>query len=223
LFFNQQNLSWIKLLSICHVLLLATSNLLVQYPFHLFGYHTTWGAFTYPAIFILTDLTTRLSSAQNARLIIFKSMLPGLLISYVIASYMEVAAAFSWHSLLSLHPMPLRIAFACFFAYVTGQLLDIFIFQRLRNKSSWWIAPSLSTIVGNLIDTILFFSIAFYHCSNPYLNQHWPEIAVVDMFFKVIISLIAFVPMYGVVLSIFHKKMNSIKKTATSTSTPLGD
>ncbi|WP_035890927.1 7-cyano-7-deazaguanine/7-aminomethyl-7-deazaguanine transporter [Legionella norrlandica] len=194
------------MLSISHILLLTISNILVQYPFEIFGYHTTWGAITYPAIFILTDITTRILSADIARKIIFRSMLPGLFISYIIASYMETHSTFNWSDLLIIHPMPLRIALASFLAYTVGQFLDIFVFQSYRNYSSWWLAPSLSTTVGNLIDTILFFTVAFYHCSNPFLNQHWPEIAAVDMLFKITISLIAFVPIYGFVLNILHAK-----------------
>lgn len=206
MFRSYPGFSSVKILSVCHVLLLTISNLLVQYPFDIFGYHTTWGAFTYPAIFILTDMTTRMSTANIARKIIFRSMIPGLLISYLIASYIEIAGAFSWSSLLVIHLMPLRIASACFLAYTVGQLLDVFVFQRYRNNSSWWLAPSLSTTMGNVVDTILFFTIAFYHCTNPFLSQHWPEIAVVDICFKITISLIAFVPIYGFVLNLFHTK-----------------
>lgn len=206
MFRSYPGFSSVKILSVCHVLLLTISNLLVQYPFDIFGYHTTWGAFTYPAIFILTDMTTRMSTANIARKIIFRSMIPGLLISYLIASCIETAGAFSWSSLLVIHLMPLRIASACFLAYTVGQLLDVFVFQRYRNNSSWWLAPSLSTTMGNVIDTILFFTIAFYHCTNPFLSQHWPEIAVVDICFKITISLIAFVPIYGFVLNLFHTK-----------------
>lgn len=191
----------IQMLCICHIFLLTISNVLVQYPFELFGFHTTWGAFTYPAIFILTDLTVRLSSAKHARHIIFLSMFPGLLISYAAASYIEVANRISWQDLFVIHPIPLRIAFACFCAYLVGQLIDIFVFQRLRANSSWWLAPMLSSTAGNLIDTYLFFSIAFYHSSNPFLSQHWMEIAMVDLFCKSAISLIAFLPLYGVVLN----------------------
>ena len=177
-----------------HIFLLTLSNVLVQYPFSILGFHTTWGAFSYPAIFILTDLTTRMFGPTMARHIIFRSMIPGLIISYIVASYIEGAS-------LTLHVMPLRIAFACFIAYTVGQLLDIAVFQRYRNNTSWWLAPAISTTVGNLIDTTLFFSIAFYHSSNPFLKQHWPEIAMVDMFFKVAISLVAFVPLYGFILN----------------------
>jgi hypothetical protein len=200
---NQSKVSnfLVQILCICHIFLLTISNVLVQYPFDLLGFHTTWGAFTYPAIFILTDLTIRLSSSKDARKIIFLSMFPGLLISYGVASYIEVANRISWQDIFVTHPMPLRIAFACFFAYLIGQLIDIFIFQRVRKNSSWWLAPMLSSTAGNLIDTSLFFFIAFYHCSNPFLSQHWMEIAIVDIFFKSAISIIAFVPIYGVVLN----------------------
>ena len=190
-------------LSLCHILLITLSNVLVQYPFTLFGFHTTCGAFIYPAIFILTDLTVRLSTANHARKIVFCSMLPSLLISYVVASYIETSNSQAVNGIFVIHAMPLRIALACFIAYAAGQLLDIFIFQYFRNKTSWWLAPSLSTTIGNLIDTIMFFGIAFYHCSNSFLSHHWMEIATVDILFKVSISLIAFIPIYGAILNIF--------------------
>lgn len=178
-----------------HMSLLIMSNLLVQYPIKILGLHTTWGAFSYPLIFILTDLTTRLLNAKIARKVIFLSMFPGLLMSYFIASVTGLGDAF----------MALRIAVACFIAYVVGQLLDIMVFQRYRAEGAWWLAPALSTTVGSFVDTFLFFSIAFYHCQHPFLSVHWVEIAVVDMIFKMLISLLAFVPTYGIILSFFSK------------------
>ncbi len=191
----------IKILCIFHIFLLTISNILVQYPFELFGFHTTWSAFTYPAIFILTDLTVRLSSASLARKIIFMSMFPGLLISYGVAIYLEVANTLSWQHIFVINSMPLRIALGCFFAYLIGQLLDIFVFQRVRKSSSWWLAPLLSSTAGNMIDTLVFFFVAFYHSSNLFLSQHWIEIAIVDVFFKIAISVIGIIPMYGIVLN----------------------
>ncbi len=198
-----------------HVFLLALSNILVQYPFELFGLHTTWGAFTYPAIFILTDLATRLFSAQQARKIIFQSMLPALFLSYVITSYVQTPNKSAWFDIFTtVHVMPLRIAIACLIAYVLGQLLDVFLFQKYRNNTSWWVAPVISGISGNILDTLLFFAIAFYHCNNAFLSQHWVEIACVDMVFKMTISLLAFIPLYGVLLNRiglqFVKKMTLI-------------
>lgn len=209
-------LNSISLLSLGHIFLLTLSNILVQYPFVVWGYHTTWGAFTYPAIFILTDLATRLYGASSARKIIFRSMIPGLFISYVIASFIEMTHPLSWNSILTPHPIPLRIACASFIAYVVGQILDIFVFQYYRNNSSWWLAPGLSTTTGNIIDTLLFFAIAFYHSSNLFLNQHWPEIAAVDIAFKIILSLLAFVPLYGFVLNFV--RINYFTKIARQVS-----
>ena len=197
---NNRNLISI-LLSLCHIFLLTLSNVLVQYPFQWFGFHTTWGAFTYPAIFILTDLTVRLSSSRYARRIILLSMLPGLLISYVVASYIETSPSGDFWVI---HPLPLRVAFACFVAYVVGQLLDIFIFQYYRKQKSWWVAPLLSTTIGNFVDTALFFFVAFYHSTHPFLSQHWMEIAEIDFFFKITISFIAFIPAYGVMLRVVN-------------------
>ncbi len=193
-------------LSFCHIILLTLSNILVQYPFDIFGFHTTWGAFSYPAIFILTDLTTRLSTPEKARQIIFCSMIPGLVISYTVTAYIEASASQNWSNFFVLQTLPLRIAFASFMAYSIGQIIDIQVFQKYRTKKSWWLAPSLSTTVGNFIDTIIFFSIAFYQSSNPFLSQHWPEIALVDLFFKITISLLAFVPVYGLILNLIHSR-----------------
>lgn len=198
---NNPNIFSLVALAIGHIFILTLSNILVQYPFELFGFHTTWGAFSYPVIFILTDLTVRLSSACYARKIVFYSMLPALLLSYFIASYLESSG--HWAP-LTLHIMPLRIALACCSAYVIGQLLDVLVFQRYRDKASWWLAPMLSSSAGNFVDTALFFAIAFYHCSNPFLSQHWTEIASVDLLFKISISILAFVPVYGFVLNLVH-------------------
>lgn len=200
-----------RTLTLCHIILLAASNILVQYPFSLFGLQTTWGAFTYPAIFILTDLTVRMNSAYEARKIIFRCILPGLLISCFISSYIETGSQIGWSSLLTIHPVPLRIAVASLVAYASGQLLDILVFQRYRSNSSWWLAPVLSAIAGNLVDTLLFFFIAFYHSSNLFLSQHWPEIAFMDITFKILISLIAFIPIYGLLLNLVSVKYS--KKT----------
>jgi uncharacterized integral membrane protein (TIGR00697 family) len=189
----------IYLLSLVHLLLLSLSNILVQYPFQLFGLQTTWGAFSYPCIFIVSDLTVRATSAQFARRIIVRTLLPGLIISYVFASHLE-------GNILSFHPMPLRITFACLIAYLLGQFLDIAIFQKFRAQSKWWLAPFISNSISNIIDTMLFFSIAFYHCSNPILKQHWPEIALIDLGVKFVISSLAFLPIYGLCLNLISRR-----------------
>ncbi|KTD18817.1 membrane protein [Legionella lansingensis] len=183
-------------LILAHISIIAAANTLVQYPFMLFGFRTTWGAFSYPLIFILTDLTTRLLGQQVARKVIYIAMLPGLFCSYFISNF------YAHNDLLSYNPGALRVAFASFCAYVLGQLLDIAIFQRFRQQQKWWVAPSISNVFGNFFDTYCFFFIAFYQSDNVFLSTHWPEIAIVDLIFKLMISLISFVPLYGFILKL---------------------
>ena len=95
----------------------------------------------------------------------------------------------------------LRISLASFMAYVLGQLLDIQVFDRLRQMRQWWIAPSASMILGNLLDTFVFFSIAFWRSSNEFMAANWVEIAAVDYVIKVLICIMLFVPLYGIVLN----------------------
>ena len=191
-----------------HCLLIITSNCLVQYPFLLFGLHTTWGAFTYPLIFVLTDLTTRLLGSQQARQVIFLSLLPALISSYGIASYFDNEA----QRLFGLHELPLRIALASACAYAVGQLLDIFVFCHIQRQRAWWIAPLLAGAAGNTLDTFLFFSIAFYHCHNAYLNQYWPLIALTDLGVKMLITCLAIVPLYGIILTSILYNLSTIKE-----------
>lgn len=180
-----------------HVFLIAASNVLVQYPFVLFGWHTTWGAFTYPLIFLLTDLTTRMHGVKCARHAVFQAMVPGLLVSYLAACVLS-EPELGWKVFSTLRVEPLRIAIACFVAYVFGQLSDILLFSRLRRMRAWWWAPLVSTTLSSALDTFLFFALAFYASSNLFMAEHWPEIALVDMGFKTGISLVAIVPLYGI-------------------------
>jgi len=190
-------------ITIAHVVIIFLSNTLVQYPFLLFGLRTTWGAFTYPLIFILTDLTTRLLGQQLARKIVLMAMIPGFICSYLISNYYTQVDLFSSNTVV------IRIALASFLAYVLGQLLDISIFQKLRQQSRWWVAPSVSNILGNIFDTYCFFLIAFVGSSNPFLSRHWMEIATVDLGFKLLFSLLSFIPLYGFILKIIlHYKPN---------------
>lgn len=182
-------------LTCMHLLLLVISNLLVQYPFLVLGFHTTWGALTYPMIFILTDLTTRLMGAKVARQTLLTALFPALLCSWMISSWINTGYLFSLES------VSLRIAGASLLAYLTGQWLDISIFNRLRKRAAWWVAPGASTVFGNALDTFLFFFVAFFHSSNPFLASHWLEIALVDLAFKWIVTLSALIPLYGFLLN----------------------
>jgi uncharacterized integral membrane protein (TIGR00697 family) len=183
-----------------HILIIAASNYLVQIPISVFGFHSTWGTFTFPLIFLATDLAVRTLGATQARRVVFLSMLPALAISYL-ASELFVSGEFlGWEELRSLNDVALRIALASLAAYAVGQLLDIFVFNRLRQLLAWWVAPTVSTTLGALVDTFIFFSVAFYASSNEFMAQHWIEIAWIDYFFKLLVSVILFVPIYGFII-----------------------
>lgn len=188
------------LLASAHITIIAASNYLVQLPFDLFGLHTTWGAFSFPFIFLATDLTVRTFGKVTARKIIFFAMGPALVFSYLIGVLFQQGSFQGADALLSLNTFVGRIAAASFMAYALGQLLDIHIFDRLRQAARWWVAPAVSTIFGNLADTAAFFSIAFYQSPDPFMAANWPEIAAVDYASKLLISLLLFVPAYGVAL-----------------------
>ena len=204
--------------TLVYVLLMAlvvvASNFLVQYPVHgtLAGINLgdllTWGAFTYPFAFLVTDLTNRHYGPRNARIV-------------VIAGFV-VAVALSWY--LS---QP-RIAIASGLAFLLGQLLDISIFNRLR-RQSWWQAPLAGSMLGSIFDTALFFSFAFAPAFSifgpnddfaiglaPILGvisheaPRWISWALGDLSVKVLFALILLMP-YGALMSVI-KPMPGVAK-----------
>lgn len=126
--------------------IVTASNILVQYPLDgtLFGIALgdilTWGAFTYPVAFLVTDLTNRQFGPSIARRVVFAGFVVGVALSVYLSQP--------------------RIAVASGTAYLAGQLLDISVFNRLR-RQSWWRAPLVGSLAGSALDTTLFFSIAF--------------------------------------------------------------
>ena len=190
-----------------HILVIAASNYLVQLPFTLLGFHTTWGAFSFPFIFLATDLTVRLFGKEPARAIILRVMLPALLISYVISVTFPRGSFAGFEALGEWNLFVFRIAMASFMAYVVGQLLDVQVFDRLRHLRAWWVAPAISTVLGNLADTAAFFSIAFYRSPDPFMAANWVEIAIVDYAIKLAISLLFFLPLYGILLGWLSRKL----------------
>ncbi|WP_341502463.1 7-cyano-7-deazaguanine/7-aminomethyl-7-deazaguanine transporter [Gallaecimonas sp. GXIMD4217] len=183
-----------------HILVIAASNYLVQLPFTFLGLHTTWGAFTFPFIFLATDLTVRLLGAEPARRVIHWVMVPALFISYGLSVLFPGGDFAGLAGAGELNLFVARIAFASFLAYVLGQMADVQIFNRLRRARAWWLAPMASTVLGNLLDTLVFFAAAFYRSDDPFMARHWLEIALVDYGFKLVISLLFFLPLYGVLL-----------------------
>ncbi|TEA27025.1 7-cyano-7-deazaguanine/7-aminomethyl-7-deazaguanine transporter [Candidatus Schmidhempelia bombi] len=198
-------------LALFHILIIISSNYLVQIPFTIFGFNTTWGAFTFPFVILSTDLTIRIFGAGLARKIIFVVMMPALVLSYLVSVLFLDGNWMGWESLNSFNLFVGRIALASFSAYLVGQLMDILVFNRLRQNQYWWVAPSVAAIIGNLVDTLVFFSIAFYHSNDPFMAAHWTEIAMIDYSFKILICGLFFLPLYGVILNLLLRKLTELK------------
>lgn len=193
---------YLSLLVAFHVVIIIASNYLVQLPIDLLGFHSTWGAFSFPFIFLATDLTVRLIGKSAARRVILRTMVPALAASYVVSVLFHEGHFNGFEALAEFSTIVFRIAFASFAAYALGQLLDVLVFDRMRRSyRSWWVAPAASALFGQALDTAAFFSIAFWHSSNPFMAEHWMEIAAVDYAIKLAVSLLFFVPAYGVVLN----------------------
>ncbi|MGF1628782.1 MAG: queuosine precursor transporter [Kiloniellaceae bacterium] len=147
------------------------SNYAVQFPVFVEGYRTedwlTWGAFTYPVAFLVTDLTNRTLGPKAARIVI--------------------AVGFALAVALSLL-VDARIAVASGTAFLTAQLLDVAIFNRLR-QASWWQAPLVSSTLSSIVDTLLFFSIAFAGTGLP-----WHQWAIGDFGAKMAMAALMLVP-----------------------------
>lgn len=132
---------------IAMAIIVLASNILVQF---LFGQWLTWGAFTYPLAFLVTDLMNRIHGPAAARRVVYAGFLTGLVCSLIGT---QIEGQFG--PLVSL-----RVAVASLSAFLIGQLLDVTVFNRLR-AGSWWRAPLVSSTLGSVADTVIFFSLAF--------------------------------------------------------------
>jgi queuosine precursor transporter len=131
--------------------IVLASNILVQF---LFGQWLTWGAFTYPLAFFVTDVMNRLYGAPAARRVVFASFVVGVICSLIGTQIMLEGDGYTFPA------VTLRVAIGSGLAFLTAQLMDVAIFDRLRD-GAWWRAPLASTLVGSSLDTAIFFSIAF--------------------------------------------------------------
>ena len=185
------NRSLVLLLVSIHIFIITLSNALVAIPLTLYGYKLTWAAFSFPLVVVTTDLTVRLLGKLIAQKTITFSY-PLAIISSIIIVYFEgnpLSVAF-------------RIGFASATAYALGIIIDIYAFQFIREKYSiWWIAPALSTIISNVIDSYFFFFVAFFSSEDQYMSLNWFEIAGTQTVLKIIIGLILFLPIYGILLN----------------------
>ena len=165
------------LLSFLMGVVVLSSNYLVQFPINYFGLNEilTYGAFSYPIAFLITDLANRSYGKIVARKIVY--------FGFVLGIGFTVLFSTDFADLISI-----RIAIGSGVAFLTAQLLDVQIFDRLRKKE-WFVAPLTSSMIGSTIDTFLFFSISFYGTGVP-----WVTLSIGDLIVKVIVALIMLIP-----------------------------
>jgi len=191
--------------------IVVASNILVQF---LFGQWLTWGAFTYPLAFLVTDIMNRVYGREAARRVVFVGFVVGLICSFIGTQIMGEYGPL----------VTLRIAIGSGIAFLTAQLIDISIFNRLRD-GTWWRAPVVSSVVGSTIDTALFFTIAFSASLTllepgndvswagevlPLLGVGpmtplWVSLAVADWMVKLSLALLALVPFRIIVGSLTQR------------------
>lgn len=205
-FTQSQRVKALFWLSLFHLLVIISSNYLVQLPISIFGFHTT-GRVQFPVYFPRDGFNRAYFGAPLARRIIFAVMIPALFVSYAISSLFYMGSWQGFEALTHFNLFVARIATASFMAYALGQILDVHVFNRLRQNHRWWMAPTASTLFGNVSDTLAFFFIAFWRSPDAFMAEHWMEIALVDYAFKVLISLVFFLPMYGVLLNMLLKRL----------------
>ncbi len=164
-------------LSILMGLVIIVSNYLVQFPINHFGLKNilTYGAFTYPVTFLITDLANRSLGKIIARKVVFIGFVFGILLTLFVST--------NFNDLISV-----RIAIGSGSAFIVAQLIDVEIFQKLRNKI-WFIAPITSSFFGSIIDTFIFFSISFFGTDVP-----WISLAIGDLAVKFTIALLLLFP-----------------------------
>ena len=156
---------------------MLSSNYLVQFPVNYYGLEKilTYGAFSYPVAFLITDLANRSYGKLVARKIVY--------IGFAIGISFTLLFSTNFADLISL-----RIAIGSGTAFLIAQLLDVQIFDKLR-KREWFIAPLTSSLIGSTVDTFLFFSISFYATGIP-----WVTLAFGDLAIKILVTLIMLIP-----------------------------
>ncbi len=165
------------LLALLMASVVALSNYLVQFPIRYFNLENllTYGAFSYPIAFLITDLSNRRYGRKIAKKIVYLGFALGIFLTlYFSTNYSEMIS--------------IRIAIGSGTAFLVAQLIDVHIFDRLRKKA-WFIAPLTSSLVGSVIDTFLFFSISFYGT-----EMNWITLSFGDLSVKIFVTLIALVP-----------------------------
>ncbi len=185
-------------LVLLHVVVITVSNALVAIPVEIAGVKLTWAAFTFPLVVIATDLTVRLLGKNIAR--------STSAAAYPLAIIGSIAVVLAEGAPQS---VAMRIGFASATAYAVGTMLDVYVFQYIREKMSvWWLAPAVSTVAANIIDTYTFFAVAFNNSADEYMAANWMEIAGSQVIIKIAVGLLVFLPAYGILLNQLQKKYN---------------
>jgi uncharacterized PurR-regulated membrane protein YhhQ (DUF165 family) len=186
-------------------LVVLSSNILVQHPFTYWGMgdYLTWGAFSYPFSFLVTDLSNRRFGTKGARRVVYVGFVLAVVLSVILATP--------------------RIAIASGAAFLVSQLLDISIFARLRDKA-WWMPPFISSVISSGLDTAIFFSFAFYcgvvpgvsltisemlgqaGIADQCMALPWVNLAVADYLVKLALAAIAIAP-YGAILALMRPRL----------------
>ena len=155
---------------VCGILAMAVivvaSNILVQFQINDW---LTWGAFTYPCAFLITDLTNRALGPSRARQVVYAGFALAVVLSVVLATP--------------------RIAIASGSAFLVAQLIDVSVFHRLRQAGAWWLPPLISSTIASAVDTALFFGIAFAGTDVP-----WVTLGVGDFAVKLAVALTLLIP-----------------------------
>ena len=172
-------------------LVIALSNYLVQFPVKYIGLQDllTYGAFSYPVAFLITDLSNRRYGKNTAKKIVYLGFALGVFLTFYFST--------NYSDLISI-----RIAIGSGTAFLVAQLIDVNIFDKLRNKI-WFAAPLISSLIGSTIDTFLFFSISFYGT-----GINWITLSFGDLFVKIFVALAMLIP--------FRLLLSHVQETSTT-------
>ena len=188
---QKANIKLFLLLSGFMGVVIIISNYLVQFPINKFNLDEilTYGAFSYPITFLITDLANRRFGKEKARKLVYFGFTVGILLTLFVSTNFE--------DIISI-----RIAIGSGTAFLVAQLIDVEIFQRLRNNA-WFVAPMTSSVFGSVIDTFLFFSISFLGTGIP-----WVAFAFGDLFVKLLMALLMLIPFRLLILKISDLNTN---------------
>jgi uncharacterized integral membrane protein (TIGR00697 family) len=210
----------VRNLVILHTLVIAVSNYLVTIQFNVFPgadlpffgeFPLAAAAFTFPIVVVATDLTVRLVGKEAGRAVVAMAIIPA-----IVASVLVLMALGDEHAY--------RVGIASGSAYAIGTMLDVYVFQHIREKytEAWWAAPAFSTIAANIIDTYSFFFVAFAGSTDAegnltWIGANWHIVAQNNTLTKIVVGLIVFLPAYGLLLSFLGEK-GKVKKTTKKTT-----